>query len=356
MSDLNTYKVTDQEVQQHGLQGVVGDRLNLSPNQSKLRFDELPDLIRTKFNNALDRIDNLVAQTNAQTKSEINTTLTAHDTRLSNIEGRIDGDSFVANVNGSSTFSINTDRGYADIDSGTVAIANVIGQLGANAKSLKNSVGTVEDSIEEINKSISRISEYDNGSAYGTNINNFKTAGTYLTSADLTNVPSALSGKKLWVTIRRENPTSNVIYQEIENAEKFVEGSTVHQIGRWYRNSTNGGTTWGSWTTDSSMEYVLYDGLSASPPSHIRIGEILICMGVFEIAPKSKNKQYDKEIQFPVKFASIPHMQVAFGGSPEQLTNISANSITQSKFVCSIYSASTTSRWVRWMAIGKAVV
>lgn len=358
MSDLttNTYIVTDEEVREHGLQGVVGDRLNMTPDQAKLRFDELPDLIRKKLNRSLTRIDSFVAETDSQRKEYIDSLARELEERLKSIESRITAEGFVASINGSSMFDIDTSGAYEDILSGTVAIAEVIGQLGANTNSIKSSLESLNEIVEAIKSSVPKLSDYGDGSQFGDSIDNFITAGTFLTSAMLSNLPDGLLGRKVWITVKKDTPTSDVIYQEIQNAEEFVDGSSTYQVGNWYRVSTDGGKTWSKWTPSGAIQHSIYGGTNLNNASYIRIGEILICMGYVSIKPTAKNKQYNKKISFPVPFLNEPHIQLSFGWSPETLAVISAQDATARDFVISLYSSTTAERRVRWFAIGKVVI
>ncbi len=61
MATKDTYKVTESEIQENGLQGVSGNTLpNNSATENKLRFDQLPTLIAEKHNDALDYIQTAI--------------------------------------------------------------------------------------------------------------------------------------------------------------------------------------------------------------------------------------------------------------------------------------------------------
>lgn len=364
MSDIQDVKITNREIQTNGLQGVEGDRLNLKPNESKLRFDQLPTLIANRFNTALTKIDALVQNTEQQIRNDvddiiyngtqgnksINTRITDIETKLQK-EGKLE-----AEIGDASTVNVDTSRSYADISSGKVGISSVLGQLGANSNTLKVNVEQLSSDIESLQEDTQKLSSVDDGSRFGSNFNAFTVAGTYLTRAiSFSNAPAPLSGasQRVWLTVKRETPTSSTIYQEIEISNKFSTGNVTHPVSRYFRVSTNGGSTWGAWQYDGVSDHRIFSGADTKNISYFRIGDILFTMGVKEIKPSKKSTQYDVKMTFPIAYATIPHLTTSLGASPETLCQVSANTISTTGFTISLFSSSTSTRYCRWMAIGR---
>ena len=128
---INEYKVTQDEIAEHGIQGVVGDRLNLSVADAKKRFDELPELIANKLNGVVDETQLLVTS-NITVVTESQAAVNAnYENRISSIENRIDGDTFSAAVDASSPVDV-TVGDPSDINEGQIPFGDLMSTLAAN--------------------------------------------------------------------------------------------------------------------------------------------------------------------------------------------------------------------------------
>ena len=340
---INEYKVTQAEIAEHGIQGVVGERLNLSVADAKKRFDELPELIAGKLNGVIDETQLLVntSVTNVtETQSAINTNYGA---RISDIEKRIDGGTLSATVDAASPVSI-TIGDPADIPEGQNTFGNIISSLATNSNYASASIENIEGEIETLKA----------GDVFvpipSKNLNEIVTDGKYRANADTyTNAPNIFGATKqpFYLKVETDN---GVIKQTVITNTRFTNGAVTVPKQECYRFSSNGGASWSAW--ENMKQFRINSGTSATP-SYIIIGDIAVCMGYVVFENMKKNKQINKTVTFPVTFKSDPHVNICFGYSPETLCVCSANGVTSSKFVISVYSNTATSRAVRWFAIGR---
>ena len=340
---INEYKVTQAEIEEHGIQGVVGDRLNLSVADAKKRFDELPELIANKLNGVVDETQLLVTS-NITVVTESQAAVNAnYESRISSIENRIDGDTFSAAVDASSPVDV-TVGDPSDINEGQIPFGDLMSTLSANSNYANASIDSIESEIETLKA----------GDVFipipSKNLNEIVTDGKYRSAADTyANAPNIFGTTKqpFYLKVETDN---GVIRQTVITNTRFTNGAVTVPKQECYRFSSNGGASWSPW--ENIKKFRINSGTSATP-SYIIIGDIAVCMGYVVFENMKKNKQINKTVTFPVTFKSDPHVNICFGYSPETLCICSANGVTSSKFIISVYSNTATNRAVRWFAIGR---
>lgn len=352
------YYVTQNEIQQNGLQHFTDDRMNVTPAQAKLEFDKLPTLIAERHNDTVDFICDTIDSTNTETFNHFNDVIfssaaTSIDSRLTVLENNTEH----APVDGGSMFSVtDTSEEYADISEGTYSLAGIVGMLASNTNALNSRLDTttttITGNVETLISSTARVSGYEVET--DADIDEITTAGTYLVKNG-TNLPGEMffeSGADAWLTVKRESSTDDEIHQEVQSVGEYEYNSSILCKASASRKSSDGGSTWGEWSYSGITRRNIVECAKGSVSS-IRLGNLVICMGASSITPIGVRKQTNKEITYPVTYKMKPYLYFSLqGGTYVDTCNLTPKYSTVSGFTASLYADNKTERPFNWIAIG----